>query len=135
MIPKNTFSNRFKSLACVVFVCALVLSPPTASHAASGMHGDHHAISGNVDLDVEGHDHGANSSAHKHHEEHSSVSHKSGDDQKPDQCCNEICISAVLNVSGYGFAIHVKGARYLMLHAQSASVEPLGNLRPPKFLI
>lgn len=135
MIPKNTFSNWFKPLAYLALVFALVLSSLTASHAASGMHGDQHSLSGNVDLDVEGHDHIANSSTHKHHEDHSSVSHKSGDAQKSDQCCNEICMSAVLDVSGHHLEIHIASGKYVMLHAQTTSIEPSGFLRPPQFLI
>ncbi|XHX61518.1 hypothetical protein ACFIO0_03365 [Pseudosulfitobacter sp. SM2401] len=134
MMPKQTISDWFKSLACLAFVFALVLSPPTASHAASGMHDEHHAIQDNVDLDVESHDHGASSSAHKH-EEHSSVSNKIFNDQKSDQCCNDICVSAVLNETGHDFAIHVEGGRYLMRYAQRNSVDPSRFLRPPQFLI
>mgnify|MGYP001033803260 CR=1 FL=1 len=132
MKPKTSAFDWFKSLACLALVFALVLSPPAASHAASGMHGDHHVIPGNAD--VEGHDHGANSSTHPH-EEHSSVSDKIGDDQKSDQCCNDICISAVLNENGHDFSIRVEGSKYLILRGQTASVEPSGILRPPQFLI
>jgi hypothetical protein len=134
MMSKNTISDWVKSLACIAFAFALVLSPPTASHADSGVHGNHHAIPSSGDFDVEGHDHGANSSTHKY-AEHSSASDTLGDEQKSEQCCSDICVLAVLNETANDFAIHVEGGKYLILHAQRASVELSGLLRPPQFLI
>jgi hypothetical protein len=131
---KNTISTWPKTLACLAFVFALVLSPPSASHAASGMHGDHHAAPVSADHSDANHVHDEDLSISEH-EQHASISNMGTDDQTSGQCCSDICLSAILNDRKHDFAVHVAGGKYLRLHAQTASVEPSGLLRPPQFLI
>lgn len=131
---KNTISTWLKTLACLAFAFALVLSPPSASHAASGMHGDHHAVPVSADHSDANHVHDADSSISEH-EQHASGSDMDADDQASGQCCSSICLSAVLDENGHDFEVQVTSGKYLTLHAQTASVEPSGFLRPPQFLI
>lgn len=132
--PKNTISAWLKALASLAFVLALVLSPPSASHAASGMHGDHHAAPVSSDHSDANHVHDGASSI-SNQEQHASISNMGADDLSSGQYCNDICLSAVLNDSGHNFVVQVSGGKYQPLHAQAASVEPSGFLRPPQFLI
>lgn len=134
MKSKNTISTWLKVLACLAFAFALVLSPPSASHAASGMHGDHHAAPVSADHSDKDHVHVADSSISEH-EHHASGSDMDADDQASGQCCSGICLSAVLDENGHDFEVQVTNGKYLTLHAQAASVEPSGFLRPPQTLI
>ena len=131
---KNTNSMWLKTLACLACAFALVLSPPCASHAASGMHDDHHAAPASSDHSDTNHVQGSDSS-NCLREKHASVSDIEGKDQTSGQCFSDICISAVLDDIGHDLVIQVAGCKYLLLHAQAASVEPSGLLRPPQTLI
>lgn len=131
---KNTISTSLKTLACLAFVFALVLSPPSASHAASGMHGDHHAAPASSDYGDTIHARDADSSIAEH-EQHASGSDMDADDKASSQCCSGICLSAVLDESGHDIEVQFTSGKYLTLHAQTASVEPSDFLRPPQFLI
>lgn len=131
---KNTFSMWLKTLACFAFAFALVLSPPSASHAASGMHDDSHAVSVSFDGGDSNHVHDANSSISER-ATHASASDVDDNEQTSTQCCSGVCFSAVLNESGGDIVVQVTNGKYLPLHAQTASIEPSGFLRPPQFLI
>jgi hypothetical protein len=122
---KNTISIWLKTLACLAFVCAVVLSPQSSSHANSGMHGDHHSASVSAEYGDDSHVQDA----------HSSISDLSADDQTSGQCCSDICLSAVLSECEHNFVVQSAGGGYVRLHAQAASLEPSGFLRPPQFLI
>ncbi len=134
MKPNNIISTWLKTLACLAFAFALVLSPPTASHAASGMQGDQHAVSVSSDNCDVSYVHDAGSSNSKY-EKNATISDMGAKDQKSGPCGSDICLSAVLNQSGHNFVVQVTSSEYLMLHAQPASAEPSGFLRPPQFLI
>ena len=43
MVFERTISFWLNAVACLAFAAALVLFPPSASHAASGMHDGHYA--------------------------------------------------------------------------------------------
>lgn len=132
MMTKNAISVWLKPLACLALVFVLMLSPSGATHAASGMHGGHHIIQGNADIDANDYDRGVNAAGHVH-DAHMSVSGQSGDGQKSEQCCNDVCTTAVLNEVGYDLDIQIAGSRYLTRLAQAGSIEPSGLLRPPQF--
>ena len=134
---KSTIMALLKALACAVFVFAMVLTPPTAAHASSGMHDGlndmpdhaHHA-----DHDSVGQD-GAVHSLNVMHDKNDLGSTTDDEHHASGQCCNGICISVVLGESGLVIAGQVKSGEYLSPHTQSRSVVPSGFLRPPQYLI
>ena len=125
MTPKNTFSDVLKAIACIALAMALVFFPPSASHAASGMHGDHHAVSAHAD---DAH------SSHMH-EKSAPVLNVADTDQSAGQCCSGICLS--VDLVGYGsvFVDQATSDKHLSPHTQTRSIEPSGFLRPPQHLI
>ena len=131
---KNTISAWIKTLACFAFAFALVLSPPSASHAASGTHGDNHAVPQISDHGDLNHVHDADLSISKH-VSHASTSNTGDKEQASAQCCSGVCFSAVLFENEHDLEVQVASDKYLALHAQTASVDPSGFLRPPQFLI
>ena len=134
MNTKNTTTALLKVLACLAFAFALVFSPPSASHAASGMHDDHQMAS--VTLDHVDNTHSCHSkSSTPLHNEFSSTTKSVDDEHSSAQCCSGICLSVALNETGIVFGDQTTSGVYLTLHAQTASIEPSGFLRPPQFLI
>jgi hypothetical protein len=130
----NTTPAFLKVLSCLAFALALVFSPPSASHAASGLHDDHQMASVILDHVNNSHSHDAMSSTSFNNESNSTS--KSGDDeQSSTQCCSGICLSVVLIETGIVFGDEATSSVDLTLHAQTASIEPSGFLRPPQFLI
>ncbi len=127
---KNIIPTWLKTLACIAFAFALVLSPPSASHAASGMHGDNHTVLVSFDDGDSNHVHDADLSISKT-ATHASASQADDNDQTSRKCCSDICLSAVLNESGDEIVIQVTNSKYLNLPARTASTEPSGFLRPP----
>lgn len=127
---KNIIPTWLKTLACIAFAFALVLSPPSASHAASGMHGDNHTVSVSFDGGDSNHVHDADASIFKT-TTHADASEVDDNEQTSRKCCSDICLSAVLNESGDDIAIQVTNSKYLTLAARTASIEPSGFLRPP----
>jgi hypothetical protein len=125
MTSKNTFSVVLRAIACIAFAMALVLFPPSASHAASGLHDDHHAVSAHSDDPHSSH----------MHEQSGPVSNTADNDQTSGQCCSSVCLS--VDLVGYGpvFVDQATSDKYLTLHAQTRSIEPSGFLRPPQHLI
>jgi hypothetical protein len=130
----NTFSAYLKAVSYLVIVCALLFLPTSATHAASGMHGDHHVASVSSDQVDMGHAHGADSSGSMHGKS-SSASKDGEQDRASGQCCNGICVSVVLEEVDGVFVERTASRRYLVLHMQTASLEESGFLRPPQFLI
>lgn len=123
-----------KALMCLCFVFALVFSPPSASHAASGMHGNHHVIAASQVHSDDAHSHGTTASASLH-ETCGFVSTADDGDQSSTQCCSGICLSIALIETDSGSSGNVKRGRYDTLQAQATSIKPAGFLRPPQFLI
>ena len=126
-----------KAFTCFAFALALVLSPPSAAHAGSGMHDGHLAKSVGV---AEAHESG--SDAHHAQPSHKIVSDiviavpgEDGEKQQSDECCNGICISAVFLEDTMVSAEPVGSREYVILDGQTHSVETSGLLRPPRFLI
>ena len=134
MKTKNTTPAFLKMLACLAFALALVFSPPSASHAASGLHDDHQMASVILDHVDNSHSHDAMSSTSLHNESNS-TSKSVDDEQSSTQCCSGICLSVALTETGIAFGDQTTRGVYLTLHAQTASIEPSGFLRPPQFLI
>ena len=134
MKSKATIPAFLKALACLAFAFVLVFSPPSASHAASGLHDDHQMASVILDHVDNSHSHNAMSSTPLHNE-FSSTTQSVDDEQSSAQCCSGICLSVALNETGIVFVDQTTSGVYLTLHAQTASIEPSGFLRPPQFLI
>lgn len=134
MILKNAISEALKVLACLGLSLALVFFPPSASHAASDVHGDHLAASENPDHGDAGHAYGAGSS-NSMHGKCGSVSQTDDAEQASGQCCSGICLSVVLSEIGSVFVDQITSDKYLTLHARKNSTEPSGFLRPPQHLI
>ena len=108
MAFERTISFWLNAVACLAFAAALVLFPPSASHAASGMHDGHYA---NVMDDV------APSSA---------------PDDSAGNCCNGMCLSVVLMDHAHPQDDAVTAGTYKIGHAQARSLEAQGFLRPPQ---
>ncbi|MEH6648015.1 hypothetical protein [Sulfitobacter sp.] len=134
MVLKNIFYSWLKVIPCFAFALALVLFPPSASHAASGMHGDHRAVTANADHEAAGHKHGEQSSTVEY-SKYGSVSNNSDEDHTGGKCCSGICLSVVLTDNAVALADRPTASRYLMPDAQTRSVVVSGFLRPPQFLI
>ena len=131
-------SSWSRAFTCIAFALALVLSPPSAAHAASGMHDGHQAKSIVVVGAAMTHDTG--SDAHHAHEKlrvasDIAASDKDGKEQQSQECCNGICISVVFIEDTRIRAEPVGKSEYVILDGQTYSVETAGFLRPPRFLI
>lgn len=133
-------SSWSRAFTCIAFALALVLSPPSAAHAASGMHDGHQAKSVGVVGAAMTHDTG--SDAHHAHEKlrvasdiDIAASDKDGKEQQSQECCNGICISVVFIEDTRIRAEPVGTSEYVILDGQTYSVETAGFLRPPRFLI
>lgn len=134
MLPKKTIFASLKALSCLVIVCALVFLPPSATHAASGMHDDQHNVSAQSDRAVAKHAHDA-ASANSILGVDKSASKADHEDEALGKCCSGLCVSVVLDEAGVAFVAHPQRDKYRTLHVQPKSVEPTGFLRPPSFLI
>lgn len=117
---------------CLVFAMSLILLPPAVSHASSGMH-DAHTAAVAVTPDVErAHDMPAAHSSHLT----MALSGPGSDEANADEpCCNGICVSVFLDHSNTVFFEHVTSGKYVMLQAQTFSVQSANLLRPPRTLI
>lgn len=133
-------SSWSRAFTCIVFALALVLSPPSAAHAASGMHDGHQAKSVGVVDAAEAHHTG--SDAHHAHEKLKvasdigmAASDKDGKEQQSQECCNGICISVVF-LEDTKVRTEPDGTReYVIPRRQTYSAVTTGFLRPPRFLI
>ncbi len=134
MYANWTISAFLNALACLALALALVMSPPSASHAGSGMHSDHHASGCQNDHKNGGHEHGSMSSVAAH-DGCGSISKAENGDDSSGQCCSGICLSVVLDNTVGIFVEQATSGKYLTLHAQTNSIEPSGFLRPPQLLI
>jgi hypothetical protein len=134
MILKNIILAWLNVVACVAVALALVIFPPSASHAASGLHNDHHAASNSIDHV---------STGHKKVEVAPpsatgmcvTISETSDNEASSSQCCSGICLSVVLTENGTAFVEQALSGRYLTRHTQTASTDPTSFLRPPQYLI
>ncbi|PVA09016.1 hypothetical protein DC366_15760 [Pelagivirga sediminicola] len=134
MKPKKTIAACLKALSYLAIICALMFLPSSATHAASGIHGDHHAASVSSDQAVPKHAHEAASSESMHGAS-GSASQADQKDQASGQCCNGLCVSVVLDDTDIPFVKQATRDKYLMVLAQPDSIEPTGFLRPPLYLI
>lgn len=123
-----------KALMCLCFVFALVFYPPSASHAASGIHGDHNVIAASPVHSDDSHSHGTTALASLH-ETCGSASTAVDGDQSSTQCCSGICLSIAIIETDSGSSGNVTSGSYHTLQAQATSNKPAGFLRPPQFLI
>jgi hypothetical protein len=134
MKAKNIISIVLNATACIAFALALVFFPPSASHAASGMHDDHQTVSIEVDHGDMDHTHDDASSIAML-DKSEPVSKTDSSDQTSSNCCNGVCLSFALAENGPVIVEQVASNLRLTLHAQTKSVEPSGFLRPPQYLI
>ena len=110
---------------------ALVFSPPSSAHAASGMHENHHAMTVSADIEKDMHSHKSAVGTSLH-----DCGAVSGDSQnETGKCCSGICFSVVLENHSTALTKQAIGGRYVVLDAQTKSIEPSGFLRPPQRLI
>ena len=133
-------SYWIKALTVIAFALALVLSPPTAAHAASGMHDGHQARSADIVRAAKAHD-----DTEIGHVAHAKLkvagdiglpgADKQGKKKQSEECCNGICISVVFLEDTKIEAEPVGTSEYVILDGQTYSVETAGFLRPPRFLI
>ena len=131
---KNTISVLIKAIACLSFAIALVFSAPSASHAASAMHGGEYSATESSDHKVDSQTHSAMPAMT--HDDVPVAAHETDDKtQASGECCNGICISAAITVTDAFSVEQATNEEYLMLHAQTNSIDSLGFLRPPQFLI
>ncbi|WP_407474689.1 hypothetical protein [Sulfitobacter sp. PM12] len=133
-------SSWIKAFTCIAFALALVLSPSSAAHAASGMHDGHHAKSVDVVGAVEPHNTGGD--AHHAHTKPEGVSDigiavpdSAVKEIQSDDCCSGICISVVFLEDTKVRAVSVGTREYVMLGGQNHSAVTTGFLRPPRSLI
>ena len=131
----NAVSEASKVLACLVLAVALVLLPAPATHAGPGMHVDHHAVSESVENADEAQtepDNGDNSMAVV---KSSAVINTVEEDNGASSCCSDICFSVDLVEGHPALFDQVTRDQKMALHAQTASIDPAGFLRPPQHLI
>ena len=133
-------SSWSRAFTCIAFALALVLSPPSAAHASSGMHDGHEVKSVGVVGAAEARETG--SDAHHAHtmlevvsDIGIEVSDKDGKERQSDECCNGICISVAFLDDTNLRAEPVGTRQYVILDGQTYSFETTGFLRPPRFLI
>ncbi|MCQ0092993.1 hypothetical protein FGD77_15165 [Roseovarius sp. M141] len=131
---KKIISACPKGLSYLAVICALMFLPPSATHAASGMHGDQHGATAHSDHAVAKHAHGA-TSANSTHGASEGASQGEHEKAASGECCSGICTSVVLDESGFAFARHAERGKYRTVLAQPDSIEPTGFLRPPLYLI
>jgi hypothetical protein len=134
MILRNTISSWIKAIALTAFAFALVFFPPSASHAASGMHGDLHVVAAGSDQSISGHDHGEMPSIDVH-AKHGGPTTDAKDDASTGTCCNGICLSVVLLENTVTQRDVTVIGTYRIPDAQARSLVAHGFLRPPQFLI
>ena len=140
MSTQVVISCWLKALTCIAFALALVFSPPSAAHAASGMHDTHQAKSVSPSDTAASHDEGDD--AHDAHivrkivsDISTAMSDKGDRKQQFDECCNGICISVVLLEDSKVCPERVGAKVYVILDGFTHSVETSEFLRPPRFLI
>ena len=112
-------------------VFGLVVLPPSAVHANSGMHGkaqaahhaDHHATNGLAVAEYEPIHMGSSDPADKGN---------MADSLQSDPCCGGICLTAALCASSYIIVSIAETTRFLSLDDVLVSAEAGGHLRPPQ---
>jgi hypothetical protein len=134
MILRSTISSWIKAIALTAFAFALVFFPPSASHAASGMHADHHVVAVASDHGVIGHDHGDMAPIDAHTKHGAPTTDDKGD-ASTGNCCNGICLSVVLLENTVTQRDVTVIGTYRIPNAQARSLVAHGFLRPPQFLI
>jgi hypothetical protein len=130
MTLRSSLIALLKTFACAAFAFALVLLPPSASHASSNMHDSHHAVSDKADHS--GIDHSATAVTQS---ECGDLASSDSKDHVGGKCCSGICSSVVLGEIGTVFLRQSTSGGYLSLNPQMNSVAQSGFLRPPQFLI
>lgn len=123
-----------KTLACAAFVFALVLLPPSASHASVGMNDGHHAVPDEPMHSVAKQDRDGPRPVLSG-ERCGSIADPAGQDHTPGECCSGMCGSVALNEVVPMVVEHTEGDSFGLLREQASSVEPSGFLRPPQHLI
>lgn len=134
MLLKNATSSAVRAVACLVLAFSLVFFPPSATHAASGMHGDHHAVAAVSSDRLSGNDHG-DVSATNMQAKQATTSTNAKDDASAGSCCIGICLSVVLTENTVTLHAVATASTYNMPQAQARSLIAHGFLRPPQFLI
>lgn len=140
MSSRAITSGLLKALTILAFALALVFSPPSAVHAASGMHDAPPAMS----MSSPPAQPVANSaaSAHAGHAMHVTLTDSettgpgNGDkEQQANQCCSGICFSVIALDEEAVFPLPTPVAEYSILDVPSRSVDKIGFMRPPRVLI
>lgn len=129
-------SGWLKVLTCLAVAMALVLSPPSAAHAASGMHDGHHSPSVLLADAVK------SEAGHGGHAMHAafdgggtSDAGETDKEQQANSCCNGICISVIVLDHDTALPKPVPAEEHSVLDTQTRSVDTIGFLRPPRLLI
>lgn len=134
MKAKNIMSAWLKVLTCLSFALALVFSAPSASHAASGMHGGEQAATASSDHKVDNQAH-ITMSAMTQHKMPVAAPETGDTTEASSECCNGICITIAITGTNVFSVDQATNEEYLMLHTQTSSIDTSGFLRPPQLLI
>ena len=122
--------GRLRAFACLLIAIVMVAVPPSMSHAASEMHGDHHGAAVSVSYDC------------PHHRDDLSRSDRRGDARRHhagtsdtptfDECCDGICQAAVIDIAAADAVADAERRAFRLQDDQSASIRSVVLRRPPR---
>jgi hypothetical protein len=124
MGQKNIIVAWLKAFPCLIFVVALGLTTPSASHSLAGFHSPAHGVAISSHTDAQ----------HENLGHHSAL-HAGEDDVSVGQCCSGICVSLALCEVDVFSATVSADPTYETLQSASYAIEPRAFLRPPRPLI
>ncbi|WP_139274595.1 hypothetical protein [Roseovarius azorensis] len=124
---------RFRTLMCILLSVVLVSFPPTISHAASGIHSEHHPVAAQSEHENTQQAHclfpSVSSSDEQRAHPDNSEDHPSG------KCCNGIYLTDALDETTSVLSEYGASAAFVLQHDQAGSIESAGLIRPPRNLI
>lgn len=125
--------GRLRAFALLLSAIVMIAIPPSMSHAASEMHGDHHGVAVSASYDC------------PHHRDDLSRSDRTGDTYRHhagpsgtatfDECCDGICQAAVLETPAATAVEDAARRSFRLQDDQSASIRSVVLRRPPRLLI
>lgn len=118
---------------CLLLALAIVFSPPSAAHAQSGLHAGHLAT---VSHEKSGHNHGAHGAASAGDlAAYATPSEKSPSDDGSGQCCNGLCLVALIEAEEPAYFNRLPSEQYTAANPQMIANDPVDFQRPPRKLI
>ncbi|WP_139274543.1 hypothetical protein [Roseovarius azorensis] len=124
---------RFRTLICSLLSVVLVPFPPTISHAASGIHSEHHPVAALSEHEntQQAHCLFQSDSSTDDHQAHPDNS----DNHPPGKCCNGIYLTDALDETTSALSEYGASAAFVLQHDEAGSIETAGLIRPPRNLI